>query len=427
MKINKIENFLYNIVPFWLTVLLPIVLVTGPFLSNLTISLCSLIFIINCYRNNIVKYFKSSFFKYFVFFTIILIISSIFSNYPFHSLKSSLFYIRFGIFSLLVWYLLDTNKNFIKYIFFILSLTFFFLIFDGIIQFFFNKNLIGMVPTYDANGPRISSFFGNEVIMGSYLVRLFPIFLAILFVSFYKKKLFPYTIFFFVFIEIIVFLTGERTSFFLLNLSMFYIFININGYTKLRISLPIIFVIIFSILLYLKPEIGNRMIKYSLKQMGLLNNSSGIVLFSHMHTGHYKISIKMFLENKILGVGPRNFRKECLEERYNTMSLDDAGVDIVSACTTHPHNTYFQLLAETGFVGFIYINLILFYFIYLTLKNFFMKIKNKIFLSNFEICILGAFLITLWPLAPSGNFFNNYLSIFYYFPIGFYLWFRKKN
>ena len=56
-----------------------------------------------------------------------------------------------------------------------------------------------------------------------------------------------------------------------------------------------------------------------------------------------------------------------------------------------------------------------------------MKIKNKIFLNNFEICILGAFLITLWPLAPSGNFFNNYLSIFYYFPIGFYLWLRKKN
>jgi len=27
----------------------------------------------------------------------------------------------------------------------------------------------------------------------------------------------------------------------------------------------------------------------------------------------------------------------------------------------------------------------------------------------------------LWPLAPSGNVFNNFISIIYFLPVGFYL------
>jgi O-antigen ligase len=90
-----------------------------------------------------------------------------------------------------------------------------------------------------------------------------------------------------------------------------------------------------------------------------------------MHTAHYKTAIKMFLDNKILGIGPNNFRKRCAEKKYETLAFDDSGDDITNSCTTHPHNTYFQLIAETGIIGF---SLILFLFITLMIfvsKNFF--------------------------------------------------------
>ena len=48
------------------------------------------------------------------------------------------------------------------------------LIIDGTFQFMFKFNLLGMPLLF---GNRISSFFGSELVMGSYMVRLMPLFL----------------------------------------------------------------------------------------------------------------------------------------------------------------------------------------------------------------------------------------------------------
>ena len=42
---------------------------------------------------------------------------------------------------------------------------------DGYFQFFTGVNLLG----FKINGMRVSSLFGDELIMGSYLSRLFPL------------------------------------------------------------------------------------------------------------------------------------------------------------------------------------------------------------------------------------------------------------
>ena len=59
------------------------------------------------------------------------------------------------------------------------------------------------------------------------------------------------------------------------------------------------------------------------------------------------------------------------------------------------------------------------------LKGAYLK---KYLFNDFQICIVASILITIGPLAPSGNFFNNWLSIIYYYPVGFFLWTIKyKN
>ena len=142
-------------------------------------------------------------------------------------------------------------------------------------------------------------------------------------------------------------------------------------------------------------------------------------LFSKEHENHYKSAFLMFKENKFLGIGPKLFRKNCSKEEFLISN---------ESCSTHPHNTYVQLLAEVGFIGFLQVFTIFLLLIYISVKHIFLKInKNILLLTDFEISILSCILITLWPFIPTGNFFGNWINVVYYLPVGFLLFFFNKK
>ena len=94
-----------------------------------------------------------------------------------------------------------------------------------------------------------------------------------------------------------------------------------------------------------------------------------------------------------------------------------------NGCTTHPHNFYIQLLSETGIIGFITIFSIFIYLIFLVLRNYFFSFqkKQKNLMTNFQICLIVGFITTLLPVIPNGNFFNNWINMIIFYPVGFYL------
>ena len=78
-----------------------------------------------------------------------------------------------------------------------------------------------------------------------------------------------------------------------------------------------------------------------------------------MHFNHYLSAIEMFKDNKLLGIGPKNFRKFCKDEKYFLNEF---------SCSTHPHNYYIQLLSETGIIGFgLFLSIYVSFFIYFSL------------------------------------------------------------
>ena len=98
-------------------------------------------------------------------------------------------------------------------------------------------------------------------------------------------------------------------------------------------------------------------------------------------------------------------------------------------CANHPHNIYLQLLSETGIIGTIPIIIFLFYIVYLFLKIILLKIKKiKNEFNDVKICMLTSVLIALWPLIPTGSFFNNWLSVINFLSLSFFIFFLyKKN
>jgi O-antigen ligase len=171
---------------------------------------------------------------------------------------------------------------------------------------------------------------------------------------------------------------------------------------------------------YLGDRFSNRIIKQTKIQLTFKTEEkkNSLNIFSLTHEEHYRSALRIFKDNIFFGAGPKSFRLKCSEEKY-----------LVSAtsCITHPHNTYIQLLSETGVVGFLFIFSI---FIFLCLKCIRM-IYSKFFLKNYvdpaKVCLLVGFLITLWPFVPTGNFFNNWLNVIFYLPVGFFLWTMEKK
>ena len=82
----------------YLIALLPVLLVTGPFLPDLIVVLSSFFFLYIVFKDRKFYLLKNKYFLFFIFFWIYLILNSILSVNYLHSLKSSVPFIRFGIF-----------------------------------------------------------------------------------------------------------------------------------------------------------------------------------------------------------------------------------------------------------------------------------------------------------------------------------------
>ena len=396
-----------NLIP----VLIVPFLISGPFLSDLIVSISSFIFLYFIFKNKEFYYFKQKpLIIFFVFCLYCILVSLFVSKDRLLSFESSLFYFRIGVFACLIWYLIEQDKKILQYFYYGLVLCFVALVIDGYIQFFVGENIFGY-SKWENN--RISSFFGDELIMGSYLSRLFPLLFALFLIK-DKKQFETYFIgLLFILIDVLIYMSSERTAFFYLNLSTLFIIVLINQYQKFRLLTFIIAFALIGTLTVTNEKLQTRMITKPATDMGFIKSDQKKYIFTKVHDSHIKTAFNMFLEKPIFGHGPKMFRVICKDDKY---------AEGVRPCSAHPHNFYVQLLAETGIIGCLFLLSAFIYVIYCTLRQLkTIVFKEQRYLTDYQVCLLACLLITVWPLSPNGNFFNNWLMICYSLPIGFYL------
>ena len=396
-----INLIIVSIIPF---------LIWGPFFPDLIISISALFFLFYVVKNKEFHYFNNRpLIIFFVFCNYFILLSIFVAKDMMLSFESSLFYFRIGVFSCFIWYLIDRDKSILIFFYYTIVLCFLALVIDGYTQYFTGINISG----FKISGIRVSSFFEDELIMGSFLSRLFPL----LFALFLVKKKQKFEIYFigllFILVDVLIFMSGERSAFFFLNLSTLFIIILIKEYQKFRLITFIIAIICVFILSSNSSSLNERMFKGPAKNMGLIKSSKQAVFFTEAHDSLFRTAYNMFKEKPIFGHGPKMFRVICKDEKYAVGPI---------SCMTHPHNFYVQLLAETGIVGFLFLFSGLIYVIYISLLQFkSIILRQKRALTDYQVCLLAGILVTVWPITTNGNFFNNWLMIVYSLPLGFYL------
>ena len=373
---------------FVLFSIIPISIIVGPGVSLANILIIIFSFLIYIFYINEWSWLKDKKIQLLFALYIYLIFNSFialdFSNGFYRNFGFIRFIILFAAFN----YFFLKFENFNK-ILIVWSVILIFITLDVYYESINGKNILG----YGANS-RIFSFFKDEPIVGGYLNSLYLLSIGFLFQFFDdKKNTTKYTILLIsIFFLTAILMTGERSNTIkaLLSFIIFYLFIK-NFSLKEKLTLALITILLFFIIFINSDFIRLRFHKQFIKVEGVFK--------FQIYMDLYRSGIEVFKKYPYFGTGNKNYGFEtCYGKKNNDLYL----------CSSHPHQIYFDFLAEHGFIGSIIILSIFFKLIFDLLKKINIS-RNKLQFASF-IYILIVFM----PILPSGAFFSDYLSTLFF-------------
>ena len=381
---------------------IPASIIVGPAVSLINILLIDFSFILLILYKKDYSFFFNKTVKFIILLSLYLIFNSIISKDFSISANRNFGFVRFGILFLAFNYFFY-NKSFINRVLIVWITTLSILSLDTYIESFFGQNILGYGEEY---GQRIVSFFKDEPIVGGYINGFYLIIIGYLFyINKNTSNKYKYIILIFsIFFITAIILTGERSNA-IKAVFGFFLFYFFNDFFKFKekifsiLLLILIFVFLFNTSNFLKLRYGSQFFKPIISVFQTNNEfNKRDELKDNIYIRLYQSGFEVFKKYPVFGVGNKNYRVEtCLNEKNSKYN-----------CNTHPHQIYFEFLAEHGFIGSMILLFILFNLVFS---------KIKIILNSKNYLQLGCliFLITSYiPFLPSGAFFADYsLTIFW--------------
>ena len=406
-KLNISDNFI--IVLF---ASLPVAIITGNFFINFYLFCIFLLFTFNVFKTNNFLWLKNKHFKILLFFYLYICLNSLFNyfanpSFGYDGLIRSLFFFKFLILLPAI-PLLINKKEILEKIFKFWIFLIVIIIIDIFFEKFFGSNLLGFKSP---DGSRITSFFYDENVVGSFLFSF-----GFITTTFFLKnkvddkyKISLNLILILVFFSILI--TGERSAFLksiLLFLLIFY-FIKEEKLFLKKIYLLALTVFVTIFIFFLFPNVLQKQTEFFKRILIVENPESISQRFQNIkYLQHYETAIEIFKNNKLNGIGNKNFRFECHSRKYHKEETKLTH----QRCSTHPHQIHFELLSEQGLIGYlIFISFILIYF----KEKFFNILKEK---NIFKISKNFYLIIFLIPILPSGSLFSTFNGLLFWFFLG---------
>ena len=426
LSTNKIFSILF--------ILVPISLITGPALPDITITVCAIYFLINfIVIDKDYEFIKDKFFLASIFFWLIIIFISFFSYDKIKSFQDSLIFIRLLIIPTIAFFLFLNNKKKIKLTIKIIFLFICFILFDTLYQFVnynseygFQNDLLGFVPDWYG---RLTGPFGDELVPGAYLSKFGLLgYLFFLFTKNIKYQSFL-EILYLSALGFVCFASGERMAMATFFLALFFLLFFLTN-RRLIILFSIILALFFIMLSYKFHPFYNDFViinsthyhqgliieKFFECNDGTSENCTKIINlqpsfleviknFSSSAYGEiYNVGLNMFLDNPLTGVGISNYQISCM----NILKYKELMTNY--DCASHPHNTYIQWLSEGGLITFTSFILLL-----MTILYFLINGRNGLVIKLISI---ASIIILFWPIMSTGSLIKNWNGVLTFYIIG---------
>tara|TARA_Y100001970_G_scaffold293824_1_gene443544 strand:- start:5698 stop:6927 length:1230 start_codon:yes stop_codon:yes gene_type:complete len=264
-------------------------------------------------------------------------------------------------------------------------------IFDIIFEFYNGHNIFGFESE---NKKRIVSFFKDEQVVGAFLNGFGFILIGYLFNRYEKfsnkQKIFLF-LFLITFVSSMIF-SGERSNTIKLIIGlMIFFYLNDKIHLKQKLFFLFSLILIFTLTFLNVSEIKHRYGKDLINQVKDKEKRERILYFQL-----YKSAFAIFKEYPITGVGNKNYRVVSCGGTYEL------------ACSTHPHQIYFEFLSEHGILGTLILLSIIFYLIFRNYSKMLLK-RNLLQISCF--CYL---IVNFIPILPGGSFFADFNATFFW-------------
>ena len=430
------ENFIY--VPYILIALIPITLITGPAVPDLSLFVVCLIFIIYLYKYNI-NLLSNNFSYYSLFFWICLLLLNLVSLNFYKSFGESFIFGRMLLLPIIMYlWLLKTNKL-IKNVILIVLFANLIVLFDSIYQFLNYHPLNGFGDDIFSRKAEIYGRLSGpflDMVPGSYIAKFFIFGFIGITILFDKKIIFlVISIIYLSLCGYLTFISGERMAAATFFLAMILSTTLLKNYRIIFIISSIICLAICYLTINLHDHYNNfKVIDSKPGHLGLtiekfdpncnqlseckklINVQPNFleVLKNFDQSAYYEtysLSLEMVKSYPLTGIGMNNFNYGCkFVEEFKR-----------ERCWSHPHNFYLQWLTENGLIGFlcfiIYVAFI--FYIVISSKNFAYKNYSFIALS-----------VIFWPIMSTGSLLKNWHGIETFFIIGLSLSllnFNKEN
>ena len=414
--------------------LVPVLLITGPALPDITITFCAIYFLITfIFIKKKYNFITDNFFLVSIFFWFCILFISFFAYDKTKSFQDSIIFLRLLIIPTTAYFLFFDSKKKIKFAITVIFICICFVLTDTLFQFInynskdgFQRDLLGFIPKWYG---RLTGPFGDELVPGAYVSK-FGL-LGYLFFIFIKKIKYQkfLEIVYLSLLGLVCFASGERMAMATFFLALFFLLIFLK---KRRILLLFSIIVSFTLIVlcykfhpfYNDYNIinsthyhqGLTIEKFfychegvSLKCSKILNLQPSfleiIKNFSSSAYGEiYKVGLNMFLDNIFTGVGISNYQITCINiPKYNQIMVN-------YECASHPHNTYIQWLSEGGLITFTsFIFLLSFIF------SFLIKGTNQMV---FKLIAIASMIILFWPIMSTGSLIKNWNGVLSFYIIG---------